>query len=460
MGYNKLPDLPVEISGDANNYLKMAYNIMRYGTFSKVMKVEGKAESLVPTAFREPGYPAFLSLGMLVSPKFRNLTEEEFVTEEGRSKITSYALTFMEMLILLSTSFISMWTVFCVTRKRLPSIIALFGVGLSPVLMESTHWYLTENLAALLLLLASIFLYNAVKHGRTRDYIFLGFLLGILTLTRGIFQFVWLPISVFLLLSNIKTTSMKKTITAIFLFIFVYFAVITPWMTRNYFHFDRFYITERGGCVLMQRSNYNTMTTKEYFAFFLYWTPSKYAKKLCSELFEEDEISRLIGKNPNGFKGSARRLRSDLIEEYGNETEADKVLLYIALGKIASHPFRHLLVSIPIAWRRIFIEQNLYPGMSRFNLAPIMSIVLFFCYFCFIIKSMIRREWDFLALVFPSAYLFGMHVLLTHNNYRYNEPLIPVLWITTILFLTPPISKLATRIRDRFKTPDAKESGN
>ena len=57
------------VESDALNYLKMAYNIYKYKTFS--LDKTGNPNPK-PTVYREPGYPAFLALSMALNPRVKN----------------------------------------------------------------------------------------------------------------------------------------------------------------------------------------------------------------------------------------------------------------------------------------------------------------------------------------------------------------------------------------------------
>jgi hypothetical protein len=51
-----------------------------------------------------------------------------------------------------------------------------------------------------------------------------------------------------------------------------------------------------------------------------------------------------------------------------------------------------------------------------------------------------------------------MYPLVSHNLPRYQRPLIPILWITTILFLEPILLRLTNWIKERFRALSTKIS--
>jgi len=454
--YRMIPEPPIPLKADAVGIALMAYNLKTHGTLSMAWINNEEQEDITPTSYREPGYPAVLALGMLLSPSLRSLPEKYFASEDVKFQVPSKSLSYLEIAILFLAALISMCLVLYITKSRFLSIAALFGVGFSPALLLNIRHFLTENLTALLILGASALLMLSAKSGRKRYYLLTGVLLGMLTLTKATFQFAWLPLIVFMMFYLYKKkVSLKKGGILLVIFLASYFAVVSPWMLRNYAHFDRAFIAERGGCVLMVRANYSMMNSKEYFAHFLLWMPTEFAQKWKERCFDDEEISRLYRSNPDGYRKRARDLRMELIEKFNDTAKADAVLTSTAVKQIMTHPFRHLLTCIPIAWKGMFVEMEAYPGLYGNNLSPLISLVLFGCFFGLTVHSLIKGNWEYLAFLFLANYLFAMHVLFTHNIPRYNIPLIPVLWVgsITVLWL------LASRIIDRISKISRPEKG-
>ncbi|MCF8098917.1 MAG: hypothetical protein K9K65_13835, partial [Desulfarculaceae bacterium] len=87
----------------------------------------------------------------------------------------------------------------------------------------------------------------------------------------------------------------------------------------------------------------------------------------------------------------------------------------VAIRKILADPWRHLLASIPLAWRGLFADVwwVTLPGFA--------------CLFYLGVSSLRRRDWPLLAFVLPAIFLFSFHSLITVNAARFNSPLVPVL---------------------------------
>jgi len=443
----------LKINSDAVHYFKTAYNLVNYGTFSQQFprgdEIGDESYRPRPTAKREPGYPVFISPAFFFDPTLRGMSEGDFVFEDGELILPSKAPCWLTLAALFLTSLLGMWVTLRFTRNRLLSIVALFGIGLSPAFLVVVRQLLSENLAALLLLGFSFTFYLSVKKGEIKYYAVSGLLLGVLVLTKGVFQFAWIVAACFILIHHLlKKVPLKRVAGVVFLFLLSYFIVVLPWMGRNYRHFGRAFITERGGGTLVIRAVYNDMMTpKDYAASFIYWVPTRYTEELAVRLFGRDVINRLDVTHPDSIHSSVKAIRAEKAREYENSVRADSAMISMAVSEIKSHPFRHLIICFPFAWKGIFVEIDDH----FFIPASLISLLLFTGFFAFTLRALIKREWEHVALVLPSLYLFGMHMLLTWCNPRYNKPMIPVLWIASLFVLQLAWQKISRRFE---KSPD------
>lgn len=448
-GMKEISKPVLKINNDAIHYFIMAYNLKNYGIISHSIPAEGEIgdESYKPkpTAKREPGYPLFISPAFFLDPILRNLSEKDFKFENGELILPSKTPCYLTMTLLLLTSLLGGWITLHFTGNRILSIVALFGIGLSPAFLVVVRQVLSENLSALLLLGFSFFFYLSVKKRDVKYFVISGLLLGMLTLTKAIFQFAWIFIACFILIHHLlKGVFPKRVAAVVILFLISYSAIVLPWLGRNYYHFGRAFITERGGGSLIIRSGYNNMmTTEDYIASFIYWIPTRYTEELALRFFGEDVINHIDVTHPESIHSKVRDIKIEKMREYKSSVEADSVMISMAMKEITSHPFRHLLMCIPFAWKDLFVEIDDH----FFIPASLISLILFMGFFAFTLRSFIKREWEHVAFIFPSLYLFGMHVLLTWCNPRHNKPLIPILWITSIYIFQLSYRKVSQWIR-------------
>jgi 4-amino-4-deoxy-L-arabinose transferase-like glycosyltransferase len=327
----------------------------------------------------------------------------------------------------------------------------MFLTGASETMAVISNHLLSENLAALLIVLVSLSLYKIYETGKIGYFVLLGLSMAALALTKAIFMYlVYILIIVLLILILKKHRNIwKKFLAGAGLFMIVYFAILGGWMYRNYRHFNEFTVSNKSGVVLYYRSALNTMTKKEYFASFIYWLPGEGAKEaLLDRFFEKEDYIKLDREDDKGYRQSSRKALLDLQDSYEGDGYskqesillADKELRQIALQKILKNPVRHILATIPIAWKGIFIETG-YSFMLKnpnwFLISAksvvLSNFILFFCFFYVIIYSLARRKWEISIFFLSPFYLYFMNSVVTHNKARYNYPLAPVMVIAVVL---------------------------
>lgn len=185
------------------------------------------------------------------------------------------------------------------------------------------------------------------------------------------------------------------------------------------------------------RTKYNTMNKDEYFGSFLHWTPDSYAKLKLAKKYGNDalqpggKLANLSRTNPNGYYRTGRAIRDDINKANGGESpKTDKMVRRVAMKEMLSHPFRHFFVTIPMAWRGIFVERAIMttvPFGITISGGVGINLIYFISLFTSLYISIRKKKWEMLAVILPAVYLYGMNTLFTHSLPRYNEPLVPVL---------------------------------
>jgi hypothetical protein len=237
----------------------------------------------------------------------------------------------------------------------------------------------------------------------------------------------------------------KELVTGLVILLAAYFAFVGSWMVRNRIHFGKFYIAGRAGVVLLVRAEYNMMNVREYFGSFLWWTPDDYVqKKLVARFFGKKAmypggaIAKLSRGNPRGYYKLSRAARSNVLKSYYASLETVAIDIEVrnaAKEKILSHPFRHILTTIPCAWRGLFVEER-YSLSVPFSMVLVSSVGISLAYFgsLFFLAGLgiKRRRWDLFAVGLPALYLHGITSFCTLSVPRYNQPLIPVLIVALL----------------------------
>jgi len=430
-------------SADNAENLMCAYNLTHYGIYSHVTGiVAGRHEPPKPDAYREPVYPLFLSLGMLIYPPYRNLEPQDFLVEEGSAttnltvRLPSKLLGFFDLALLLVCAFLAALIIYRKTENARFSAYSLFFIGLSPRLIKYVGGFYSEIFTAVLILGLSLSLYFLIEKQKPINYCISGLFLGILTLTKAVFQYAFVPMILLLLIYHIfKKTRPRTILVTTLVFLLSFGAVVTPWVARNYSHFHRFYITDRGGGVLHYRARYLDMTPKLYLASFVWFSDRDIAKKL-KPLFSKDVHDYFDARLSKDFNVKKKAVRWDMLKTLNYDySKRDTYLMNSALDDIKGRPFRFLLLSIPFAWRGLFVGE-----------LGIVSLVIFGCFFIAIIRAIRKREWAWAAFFFIPLYLYGMNSLFTHNLNRYNRPIIPILWIAFFFLLEPVCRNVEKRL--------------
>lgn len=124
-----------------------------------------------------------------------------------------------------------------IVSRRL-SIMTGFFLALEPNSVLNSTWFATEASFTFLFLVFSVFIFNYIRNQTTRSAIWAGLFLGLAILVKPTVQFLPILIPIFFFFSYRKKIEFIHFKHFLF-FVIVSFAVITPWMYRNYYEFNR-----------------------------------------------------------------------------------------------------------------------------------------------------------------------------------------------------------------------------
>jgi hypothetical protein len=242
--------------------------------------------------------------------------------------------------------------------------------------------------------------------------------MGMLALTKAIFGYLIWPFSLFLIMvlwskrKDFNLMSKRKIIFNILklsgIVIFGFYIIVFPWLWRNHQLFGEYIISYRAGQVLGIRATYNNMNFKEYVTSFLWFTPGDFVRSFLKNKIPTDWYQNLDRDNQNGYYRSAQRRYGEFKQIYKGD-DGEKKYTKIIISEIASKPFKHLIVTIPIAYQGIYF--------SIFGLFIFLSFILSFY------RWIIFRDWIKILALFPAIYCFGMYAFFSHNIPRYNAPI-------------------------------------
>jgi hypothetical protein len=433
------------IDGDAGQFVTMAYNLSKYGELS-LHGYGGEAEiaNPAPTIYREPGFPAFLSAFIKGVPSLRNDNLDTFLSAGRSVKI----LKFSQILVVLATALLAGYIVLDITRNRFLAGSAIALIGFSSSMLSTANVLDSEALVAFLVLSFSYSFYKLFSTRKTAYFAYVGLILGVLVLSRAIFMYFLVFALAFLTFAVARGIfSVRKFLIGITVFLLSYYVIVGPYVIRSFVHFGEPVVSGRGGIVLLIRANKDKMNFTEFLGSFIVWTPGEGSHAIGKKLFGEDylqeggkleRISRV--RDTQSFYRQARRERSELVKARGLQREDIAIndeLKERALRQILSNPVKHLVVTLPIAWRGLFVENgfSIRVPFLQFVLDSVIIISLLYFSSLFYVGflSLKRKDWKMLAFVMPALFMYGMHSLLSHNLARFNDPLIPILVVTLLV---------------------------
>jgi hypothetical protein len=200
---------------------------------------------------------------------------------------------------------------------------------------------------------------------------------------------------------------LRSAVIAIGSFAVGYGAVAGAWATRNLVSVGKFGLTEEYGAVtLIERFAYNDMTIREILVAFPYCMPGL-GDLAFDPIHGTDSMHRFVYHTRNSFFHTGRNNRNELVARHGR---LDPLIGRIVRDEIRTNGWRHLLVSIPLAWC----------GMWSGKLVALLLLPLF-------VWSCVRatRESKFILFyAVPAITMLGLHAAIANQYTRYNLVLI------------------------------------
>ncbi|MDH3254345.1 MAG: hypothetical protein OEM62_05075 [Acidobacteriota bacterium] len=409
------------LRADEPQFVNCAVNLLERGVFSGDTPRDGEIH---PTAYREPAYPFFLALAMHLFHWGAVTTPSGYLL----LKIAQYALVLVAALaggevgrMLGGTSF-QVWLI-------------RVGIAFSPALVSRADHFDSGNVAAALLPLIALASLRLLKLKSLRLAVLVGGLAATLALTRAAFLYLipGLSLVLWLGLGFRAPEARRKSAVAALAFLGVALVPAAVWMSRNYLHFGHFVMSDRGGVVLTVRAEFDRdLDRDEFLAAVLSWTPSGPAQTAAARYFPEARVARMSWTSSDNYFVRAIQRWEFLRSEGQPPLEVDRSLKREAITRFLRTPGRHLLASIPVGWRGLFIEQDPEP-LRWLNLAVAVNLLFAAALALLTLRALLR--WDPRHFVVVTLALFPLlfHTLLTENLPRFNEPVLPLLWVALVM---------------------------
>ena len=407
---------------DQSFYTTIAYDLDRYGIFSNGVfnNIDNIRQPPPPGMFFAPGYPLLVLAAMRLDPRFAAAVKCSIEANNGhRDKSTCevYA-TPMRIIhaLLLALGVLAVavaaeiiagnWVAFWLAGTLATASLAAEAEIFSYVMTEALTFSLYSAFALVLVL--------AWTRQRLRYFMFSGVLLGAVCLTRLSFM-VLFPVVASLILLNARLVSARpKSITAHLVAFMAAFAIVLGgWALRNAVSVGKLGLSEEyGSAVLIERFAYNSMTPWEFALAFPYCTPG-IGDLAFDQVYGRDSMHRFVFHTTDSFFHAGRVRRDTLVKERGR---LDPLIGGIIREEMGANWWRHLLVSVPLAWC----------GMWVGWLWALLTIPLF-AYACAVPSPTFRGKrgrGHLLLYAAPAVAMLGLHAAIANHYTRYNLILI------------------------------------
>ena len=460
---------PLQTS-DREQHLRIAFNLARYGEFHDARSL-AEIRSEGPYSRREPGFPLYVAAVFASSPEFPTLSLACILDPDcnGAAPLRrrAWRLTFALGAAAVALTFL---VTFLLTKHWMTSIAA---GGVSLLLMPPL---LTRDipsfLAGLFLLGHATLAAHAWRRPRIATGVLSGVFLGLLVLTRAVFQY-WLVGVALVLAAGVwrEADRRRELAPACAALVLAAWAATLPWMVRNAAQVGHFGISGRDGEVLAIRAEYGRMTWAELRGAFAYYLPDLPlvgggARDRAMRWLEPEPFgyARFDRANPEGFYRRTKDRRGDVAARADridprwrlavslpeHQATRDAVLKQAAADQMRADWLKQAVLTFVFVERgagfTVGICQSIVdPARQRFGWAVGLPLshacertkewMLLLVPFAGVLMVLAWKHRDIALalLLLPVAYGFGIHALATHFITRYSRPLIPLLIVASAL---------------------------
>ncbi|MFN7941568.1 MAG: hypothetical protein U0X73_08195 [Thermoanaerobaculia bacterium] len=415
------------LTDDERDYLAGAMSLARDGTLAFALPPRGEVAR--PSAYREPLYPAVLSIAW----RLAGAVPESIASvgsDDGAGARARATASWLHFALLLAGAGAAAGLARAAGGGAIAQAAAFLLAGSSPALRFYGGEFACENLAAPLVSAATLALVAARARESRGLFLVAGGLWSAAALARAAFAPIGLAALALLGLAALagERTARRARLANV---AWVALALALPcaaWMARNAAATGFAVLADRGGSQLYLRTELGeTLARGEWRAAWLEWTPLEAAQARRRERYPASEIADWRQSGAGNYYLRTWRLRAELAEALGSPLAADRELRRRALTRIAAEPLAQLAAAPPIAWRGLFAERS-PPRALPFDLRLALGLLLAAALAAGVLLALRRRD-PALGLVALVALLAAaLHALASEGLPRYGVPLLPILW--------------------------------
>jgi 4-amino-4-deoxy-L-arabinose transferase-like glycosyltransferase len=398
-------------------YITIAYDLDKWGVFSngQLGEIDSTHERPQPGMFFGPVYPTLILGAMKLDARFAEAVRCS--VESNRHHRDEATCEPYELPMRLLNAFLLALGIVAVAstaelifpRRRifllagaLALTAATFECGIFSYIMTESTIFAVYGVFAWATVLAW-------RSARVRHFALSGGLLGLLCLTKPSYLVLFPCVVVLSLLYAYRLADRREPQAARMLaFGLAFGCVVGAWVARNSVSVGKLAFTEEyGSAALIERFAYNDMTAREFFQAFAYCTPG-IGEAVFDAVEGTDSMHRFVYHTKDSFFHVGRDRRDALIAQY---VRLDPLISGIVRDEMRASWWRHLLVSIPLAWC----------GMWAGWLAGLFLIPLF-AWAC--VRSVRERQPLLMLYAAPAVVMLGLDALVGNHTTRYNLILI------------------------------------
>jgi hypothetical protein len=433
---------------DQSFYLTIAYDMVHHGVFSNGVfdQVDSTQQAPPPGRFFGPVYPALVVAAMQIDPRFARAVDCS-VEANHKARDGAGCEVYARPIHLLHAALLAIGVLAIALAAQMifaGGMTFWLAGGLATLALladaDLFSFVMTESLTFSLYSLAALALIPALQAPRPWKVLLLGGLFGLLALTRP--SYVVLALVVPLMLAvyhQWRRAEWRQIARHLVAFAIGWLAVVSPWLARNAISVGHWGLTEEyGSATLIERFAYNDMSPREFLLAFPYCLPEA-GPPLVDRAFGPDAMERFVYYTPRSFFHVGRLVRDKLVEAHGR---LDPLIGGIAREELSRNWWRHLAVSVPLAWCGMWVG-----GWLGFVLVPLFAAAG--------IAAARRSNWLLLVYAAPALAMLGLHAVVANQYTRYNLILIGPFCIGAAWMISRVIQHVGKRRRSRSTEPPA-----
>jgi hypothetical protein len=403
---------------DQSFYITIAYDLDRHGVFSNGIFDDVDSTAAVPRSgmFFGPAYPLLVLASMKIDPRFAEAVKCSVEADRAhRDEATCEA--YATPMLIIHAVLLALGVLAVAVAGELifgaRSVLWLAGALATISLAaeaEIFSFIMTESVTFALYSVFALTVVLAWTTARPRYFLLAGGLLGALCLTRLSFLMLFPVVAGLSLLHGYRLCNPRRPFTQarVLGLTLAFAAVLGAWAARNAISVGKLALSEEYGSVtLIERFAYNDMTPREFILAFPYCTP-ELGDLAFDRTYGTDSMHRFVYHTSGSFFQVGRAHRDALVRAHGR---LDPLIGGIILDELGANWWRHLLVSIPLAWC----------GMWAGWTASLLLVPLF-GWAC--VRALRRSQPLLLLYATPAIAMLGLHAAVANHYTRYNLILI------------------------------------